>query len=577
MPPLLHRLQHWLAAKAKDEFAPDERSQQVRVATTIGAVVGFLFSVFNLLTPGMLPLGVIELASVLFLVLPAIAINRYPGWVGFSETLLMLAAIVIFGALIVFGGVEATGLFWVYTTPFLAFFLKGQRLGWLYSLGFMSITTCYFLWVAPLLTFAHRYSPVVVVHFLLSLGFYILLAAAFDYVRTRRDEQLRQAKEKMEAAYLAKSRFLAAASHDLRQPAHALGMFVSRLTQLPNDPETTEVVAGVDASVRALQEMLDVFFDYSRLEAQSTDIRLRPLSIESIFDKLRMFFANMAAEKGLHLRIRASPAWVQSDPVLLQRILFNLVSNALQYTHQGSIFVTCRPAHGLTQARIEVWDSGIGVATQHHEKIFEEFFQVENQERDRNKGLGLGLSMVERSCRLLDHPLTLRSGLGCGSRFTLRVPLAPRQATAAGEAPADLALKGELEGLQVLLIEDDDLGSLALQGLLASWGCRVTVAGDAHMALDQLQHRPRPDYIVSDYRLRGVHNGIDAIRLLRESSGHDIAACLISGDTETGLRQKALAAGLVLLQKPVQPAKLRSMLRQFVRANESQTAISNAA
>lgn len=554
--------------QAMDEFAPEERMHQVRVATTIGAVVGLLFSIFNLLTPGMLPLGLIELAAVVLLTMPAIAISQLPRWVGFSETLLMLAAIVIFGALIVLGGVESTGLFWIATLPFLAFFLKGQRLGWLYSLGFIACAALYLLWASPWLTFGQRYSPVVAIHFLLSLGFYTLVAAAFDYVRNRYENQLCQAKEQAEAAYQAKSRFLAAASHDLRQPAHALGMFVSRLSQLPHDPPTTDIVAGVNASVRALQEMLDVFFDYSRLEAQPTELRTRAFCVDTVFEKLRLFFDRIAADKGVRLHIRASTTWVESDPILLQRILLNLVSNAVQYTHQGSILVTCRPTRGRTHVRIEVWDSGIGIAAQNHEKIFEEFFQVENQERDRSKGLGLGLSMVKRSCQLLDHPLFLRSNLGCGSRFTLRVPLTQRQASAANTS-FDMAMVGDLAGLHVLLIEDDILGSQALQGLLTSWGCQVSVAGDAQMALDQLRHGPAPDYIVSDYRLRGVHNGIDAIRLVRELCGQALAACLISGDTEMDLRQKARAAGLVLLQKPVQPAKLRSLLRRFVQAHDA--------
>jgi len=570
-------------SKANKDIAQDNRSHHVRVVTAIGAVVGVLFSIFNLSTPGMLPLGLIELTAVLFLVVPAMAINRYPGGVGVSESLLIGAAMVIFGALIVFGGVESTGLFWVYTMPFLAFFLKGQRLGWLYSLGFMAISTFYLGWGAPQLSFAQQYSPVIVVHFLLSLGFYTMLAAAFDYVRTQSDGQLRQAKEqaeaanhelrqakeKMEAALMAKSRFLAAASHDLRQPAHALGMFVSRLTQLPRDPATTEIVAGVNASVQALQEMLDVFFDYSRLDAQSTDVKRQPFAIDDVFDKLRLCFANSAAGKGLHLRIRPSSAWVLSDPVLLQRILLNLVSNALQYTPQGNILVSCRRVHGNTQARIEVWDSGIGIAMPNHEKVFEEFFQVENPERDRNKGLGLGLSMVQRACRLLNHPLMLRSGLGCGSRFSFLVPLAPTLSTLTSETPVDATPMGELAGLHVLLIEDDALGSRALQGLLVAWGCQVSVAGDAEMACELVHQGPSPDYVVSDYRLRGAHNGIDAIRLLRELSGQDIAACLISGDTEMDLRQKAQAAGLVLLQKPVPPAKLRSLLRRVVSANNS--------
>jgi CheY-like chemotaxis protein len=324
----------------------------------------------------------------------------------------------------------------------------------------------------------------------------------------------------------------------------------------------------VEASARALQEMLDVFFDYSHLDAQSTDVKLRPVSIDGMFEKLGLLFSNVAAEKGLRLRFRVSPTWVQSDPDLLLRILLNLVSNALQFTHRGGILVACRPTRGLTHVRIQIWDSGVGIAQQHHESIFEEFFQIENQQRDRAKGLGLGLSMVKRSCQLLNHPLTLHSSLGCGSRFTLIVPLASTQTGSTFKNTlVDTPRPVALESMHVLLIEDDALGADALKGLLESWGCRVTVASDAEMACGHLQRMPPPDFIVSDYRLPGVHSGIDAIRMLREASGLPIAACLISGDIEAEVRQRAVAAGLVLLRKPVQPAKLRSSLRHLVQAN----------
>jgi CheY-like chemotaxis protein/two-component sensor histidine kinase len=318
--------------------------------------------------------------------------------------------------------------------------------------------------------------------------------------------------------------------------------------------------------VRALQEMLDAFFDYSRLDAQSTQVRLRAFSLADVFEQLRHGFASVAAEKGLRLRIRPSRAWLQTDPILLHRILLNLVSNAVQHTPQGSVLVSCRPTRGLTHARIEVWDSGIGIAEQHHEKIFEEFFQVENPERDRTKGLGLGLSIVARSCKLLQLPVQLCSSLGCGTRFTLQVPLAPAESLGAPTLAADLPIADEFERLHVLVIEDDALSRAALDGLLASWGCQVTVAGSVQMACDLLSQVPAPDFIVSDYRLPGVLNGIDAVRLVRQMAGHDIAACVISGDTEVNLRQQTLDAGLVLLRKPVRPAKLRSLLRHFVQA-----------
>lgn len=541
----------------------EERASHVRAASTIGIVFASLFSVFNMLTEGMLALGMVELAAVLLLLVPSAVLSRTPRWIHIAENLLLLSAVAIFGALVVFGGVEGTGLFWVYTVPFLAFFLKGQRRGWWCSLGFLTLMAVYLVWVRAALPFAQRYSPVVILHFLLSLGFYTLVAAAFNHVRSRYETQLQLGKAQAEAAYLAKSRFLAAASHDLRQPAHALGMFVARLTQLAHPPQTQVLVAGVDASVRALQEMLDAFFDYSRLDAPSMQVQMRGLPIDGIFEQLRHSFTNMAVEKGLRLRIRPSCTWVHSDPILLHRVLLNLVSNAVQHTHQGSVLVTCRPTVAGTHARIEVWDSGVGIAPQFHDRVFEEFFQVENPERDRAKGLGLGLSIVERSCRLLKHPVSMRSDLGCGTRFSLTVPLAPAPDTGRPPRAAEVLATQELTHLHILLIEDDVLGSVALEGLLQSWGCRVSVADSAHQACKLLARGAPPDFIVSDYRLRGVENGIDAVRMLRARAGNDIAACVISGDTDTQVRQHTQAAGLVLLQKPVRPAKLRSILRHF--------------
>ena len=458
----------WLSARFTQLLDSDlrdqpERDRQVHVTTAIGASVGLLFAIYNLSTEGMMALGLIELGAVMLLVVPAFFMSRRTGWSEFSESLLLLAAMVIFGALIVLGGVEGSGLFWVYTAPFLAFFLKGQRSGWRYCLGFLALVIVYLAWLAPQLPFSYRHSPTLSLHFVLSLVFYTLVAAAFNHVGSRSEQQLRLAqaatakamqelqlsKEKTEAAYAAKTRFLAAASHDLRQPAHALGLFVAQLEQ---GPVTPELVRGLDASVSALQEMLDVFFDYSRLDTLSGQVSTRPVQIEQLFRQLRVLFANLAAQKGLRLRIRSSAAWVQTDPVLLQRILLNLVSNAVRYTARGSILVSCRVRQG--QARIEIRDSGIGIAPEHHDKIFEEFFQVRNQARDRSQGLGLGLSMVQRTCELLHHPLSLRSALHRGSCFTLTVPLAqglgidnpgaPAQATAfkAGEtAPAGVTSK----------------------------------------------------------------------------------------------------------------------------------------
>ncbi len=512
-------------------------------------------------------LGQIELAAALLLVAPAAFFSGYPNRVGLAENLLLASAVVIFGALVVLGGVQETGLYWVFTLPFLAFFLKGPRVGGVVSVAFVALVSVYLLGLIRWLGFAHPYSDVVKLHFLLSLVFYTLVAATFSRVRNRFEVQLQQRKEQAESDSLAKSRFLAAASHDLRQPAHALGMFVTSLMQLSHEPQTRALVVGVDASVRALQDMLDTFFDYSRLDSPSLQLQVRPFAVQQMFDSLTAAFAQAAAAKGLRLRVRPSKRWLQSDPVLLHRVLLNLVGNAVQHSRQGSILVACRACGDGVHGRIEVWDSGVGIAPEHQAKVFEEFFQVGNDARERSKGLGLGLSMVQRACRLLNHPLSMRSALGCGTRFGVRVPLAVAGLLAPVCLEGDIASKSELTGLRVLLIEDDALGSQALRGLLTSWGCEVTSADRAQTACDLLQNGVMPDFIVSDYRLPGELNGIDAIAAVRESVGCEVAACVVSGDTATDVREQVQAAGLVLLQKPVRAAKLRSVMRRAVLAD----------
>jgi CheY-like chemotaxis protein len=393
------------------------------------------------------------------------------------------------------------------------------------------------------------------------MGFYVMVAAAFNHARSRFETQLHLRKAEAEAASLAKSRFLAAASHDLRQPAHALGLFVARLKQLPHTAQTRELVAGVDASVLALQDMLDTFFDYSRLDSQLTHANPRSFALDTVFDQLRTSFADTAQLKGLRLRIRHTTAWVHSDPVLLHRVLLNLLSNAVQHTRSGSVLLTCRPSAQRGLLRIQVRDSGIGIAQEHQQKVFEEFYQVENPERDRNKGLGLGLSIVERSCKLLNHSICLRSALGCGSTFTLQVGLGQvATQNSAVLQPEQLAVL-DMQGMCVMLIEDDALGRAALKGLLQSWGCTVVEAATADEAVQGWNTDRVPDFIVSDYRLLGQRNGVEAVQGLREQAGVAIAACVISGDTDARVKDQVAAAGLLLLQKPVKPAKLRSVLR----------------
>ncbi len=351
------------------------------------------------------------------------------------------------------------------------------------------------------------------------------------------EAELEAARLKAEHSNRAKSRFLASASHDLRQPAHALGMFIARLAELPNDAQTRHLVGCMDASVRALQDMLDGFFDLSQLDAEQTQISTVAFPIENLLGQLRNEFSGSVSEKGLRLRVLPSKAWVQSEPNMLHRILLNLVSNAIRYTPQGSVLVACRLAGEGTQLRVEVRDSGIGIPAQHHQDIFQEFFQIENPQRDRNKGLGVGLSIVERSCRLLNHSLALRSSPGRGSCFSVTLPLASAHPANARENSGELSARDGLDGLNVLLIEDDELGRVGLAGLLTSWGCRVLIAEGTAAACELYRHESACDIIISDYRLGGGINGIEAVQRLKTVTGRATAACLISGDTDASWRK----------------------------------------
>ncbi|TXT41257.1 MAG: periplasmic sensor hybrid histidine kinase [Comamonadaceae bacterium] len=377
-------------------------------------------------------------------------------------------------------------------------------------------------------------------------------------------QALRVKKEEAEHATQAKSRFLAAASHDLRQPTHALGMFITRLAQLPHDEQTRGLIVNLESSVRAMQNLLDGLLDISRLEAQAVQVKLESLAMSGLLTQLQTDLGQTAQEKGLRLRIRPSSVWVTSDAVLLYRILLNLVSNALRYTEQGGVLVACRPMDDGKKVQLQVWDSGIGIAAEHQSEVFKEFFQVGNKGRERNKGLGLGLSIVKRTSELLGHPMVLDSRTGRGTRFTLILPLAqPKQKyldTLAFERP-----QGDgLAGVVMLVIEDDPLVRTALVCLLEGWGIKVHDARGMHDAQQWIENGLKPALILSDYRLLDEQNGIEVVQQLRRILDSDIPACLMSGDTDAALMSAAQAAGLTLLHKPVRPAKLRSLLRRLL-------------
>ncbi|MDR7306695.1 ATP-binding protein [Rhodoferax saidenbachensis] len=378
--------------------------------------------------------------------------------------------------------------------------------------------------------------------------------------------ELRLKKEEAETATLAKSRFLAAASHDLRQPTHALGMFVARLGQLPLDIPTRQLVASLEASVQSMQDLLDGLLDISRLDAGAVQVQRGAVNIGELFASLRKALVPLAEGKGLRLRVRPSRHWALTDPMLLQRMVMNLTNNALRYTERGTVLISCRSVDGGRTLRLDVSDSGIGISPAHQADIFKEFYQVGNSGRDRAQGLGLGLNIVERTAQLLGHPIALRSDLGCGTRFSIFLPVAQAMDSLAGAVATESTSLLGLEGMRVLVIEDDGFALEAISDLLTSWGCVVHAAASVAQALDFANGYAPPDVVLSDFRLGEERNGLDVIAMVRATAGREIPACLMSGDTDAALIQAAKDAGLTLLHKPVRPAKLRSLLRRLVMA-----------
>jgi hypothetical protein len=240
---------------------------------------------------------------------------------------------------------------------------------------------------------------------------------------------------------------------------------------------------------------------------------------------LRGALLPVANDKGLRLRLRSTAAWVMSDPTLLHRILLNLVSNALRYTGQGGVLVGCRRSRGGSHVWIEVWDTGVGIASEHQQDIFREFYQIGNPERDRSKGLGLGLNIVDRTARLLGHSLQLCSIPGRGTRFRLEVPLAAPGDPAAVVAVAETLAVDDMRGVRVLVVEDDRQSAQALRGLLDSWGCVVALVEGLQGALTTVAGGFEPDLILSDYRLRAGETGLESLQRLRAALPRPTPAC----------------------------------------------------
>jgi signal transduction histidine kinase len=380
---------------------------------------------------------------------------------------------------------------------------------------------------------------------------------------------LQAQKDIAERANLAKSTFLAAASHDLRQPVHALGLLAGALRGISMASEGYKLVDQIESSTNAMDGLFTALLDISRLDAGVVEVHRRPLAIIPLLDRIVRDHRDEASAKGVELVLKPSGATVDADPVLLERIIRNLISNAVRYTDSGRIVVGCRRRGSML--RIQIWDTGRGIPSDQQEKVFQEYYQLGNAERDRSKGLGLGLAIVRRLIKLLNCELKLRSQPGRGSCFEISVPRSNelKKGVEKGAAAASGAFARGL----IVVIDDESAIQRAMFSLLKGWGHDVVTGGSGEEVMRHLAIQPRrPDLIICDYRLREGENGIEVIERLRSEYNQDVPALLITGDTAPDRLIEAQASGLILLHKPVPNSKLRAAIANLIGSDKDDDA-----
>ncbi len=395
-------------------------------------------------------------------------------------------------------------------------------------------------------------------------------------IRDRREAQarieelitgLRAQKDRAEAADRAKSVFLAAASHDLRQPIHALGLFLTALRSMAQAPavpshEIADICRRMQTSLDSLGQLLNMLLDVSRLDANAVQIVREPTELAALLDELGQEFGPLAHEKGLQLRVVPTDLWVDTDPTVLRRILANLLSNAVRYTPRGRVLLGCRRRG--SDVEIQVWDSGIGIPAEQREAIFEEFYQVGQSAAQHHEahGLGLGLPIVKRSAHLLQAPLDLHSQPGLGSMFSIRLPRC--EAPLRAPLPPEPVLLPTAHGLGVLVIDDDAQVLGAMQRVLSVWGHRAFCAASADEAVVMaITHPDQIHLLLSDYRLGSTVTAVDAIRAVQACLPYPVPTYILTGDTSPQRIHEASLLGFPLLHKPVDAETMQRILREM--------------
>jgi signal transduction histidine kinase len=370
-----------------------------------------------------------------------------------------------------------------------------------------------------------------------------------------------QALAAAEQANQDKSRFLAAASHDLRQPLHAMGLFLDTLARSPLTAQQASVLGHARTASGAASEMLTTLLDYSRLEAGVVQAHDAPFAVQPLLGALEQEFGPQADAAALVYRTRETTAAALADKALVDLVMRNFISNALRYTRTGGLLIACRARGG--RLALEVWDTGCGIAPEHQQEVFKEFHQLGNPERDRRKGLGLGLAIVQRLAQAMHAQVEVRSRLGRGSVF--RLWLTPWRGALVDEAVASTHDGASLAGRRVLVVDDDEPVRLGMQSLLASWGCHCLCAESAADALARLHQMPQPDVVVTDFRLRHEETGRQVLDTLRAHLQRSVPAIIMTGDTSPQRLRDAQSTGALLLHKPVSAAQLREALLELVQ------------
>jgi signal transduction histidine kinase len=372
------------------------------------------------------------------------------------------------------------------------------------------------------------------------------------------------ARNEAEVANRAKTQFFAAASHDLRQPLHALGLFAEALRQRSHDEEVAHLVNSINSSVDALEGLFSELLDITKIDTGGVEATPQHFNLGDVFRRLRLHFEPVAFEKGLDLRFRGGMHHAFADPILTERILRNLLSNAIRYTNDGGVLV-CARRRG-ERLLLQVWDSGVGIKPEQQQRVFEEFYQVSDDasalQPHHRKGLGLGLAIVKRLAQLMGAQITLRSQPGHGSVFTFEVPLGRALRVDNGSPAPKPALGLTLDRRLIVVVEDEAAVRSGLEVLLKSWGASVLSFESVHAAeaWSQTGDAPRPDLLIADYRLESGRTGVEVLTRLRQRFGPDLPAMVVTGSLMTGHEKEAHDHNFHVLLKPVVPNKLRAMI-----------------